>query len=400
MRYRDAGQLKKQRLQELLGGKAMIYLDNGATSFPKPKEMIEAMDACMMSYCGNPGRSGHNLSRRTGEEVYKTRKRLAEFFQIADPGSIIFTNNTTQALNMAIKGVLKRGDHVITTSMEHNSVLRPIHGMAGQGVEYTIVPCREDGSLETARIEEAIHPNTKLLVCTQASNVTGTILPIKRLGSLCRKHNLLFLVDGAQGAGHLPMDARDMDMLAAPGHKGLLGPLGTGFLYVRKGIDLKPLMEGGTGTASKDIRQPLEMPEGYEAGTINAPGIIGLGASLSFVKKIGVEAICDHQRELTTLLDCSLRNMKRVTVYGPSDCHKKVGIVTFNIKGYNCEEIASLLNDEFGIAVRGGFHCAGLAHKTIGTWDTGAVRMSAGLYNTKRQIQIAIDAVNELAKRG
>lgn len=378
----------------------MIYLDNGATSFPKPKEMIEAMDACMMSYCGNPGRSGHDLSRRTGEEVYKTRKLLADFFHIREPERILFTNNTTQALNMAIKGILKRGDHVLTTSMEHNSVLRPIRALAERGIEYTVVSCREDGSLELSRVEEAIRPNTKMLVCTQASNVTGTILPVKQLGRLCRERGLLFLVDGAQGAGHLPMDGEDFDMLAAPGHKGLLGPLGTGFLYVRRGLRLDPLMEGGTGTASKDILQPLEMPEGYEAGTINAPGIIGLGASLSFVKKIGVRAICSHQQELTELLDSSLRNMKNVTVYGPSDCRQKVGIVTFNIKGHDCEETASLLNDEFGIAVRGGFHCAGLAHRTIGTWDTGAVRMSAGIYNTKRQMEIAADAVNALAKRG
>ena len=377
----------------------MIYLDNGATSFPKPKEMIEAMDACMLSYCGNPGRSGHDLSRRTGEEVYKTRKRLADFFHISEPEQVIFTSNTTQALNMAIKGVLARGDHVITTSMEHNSVLRPIRALAEQGVTYTIVPCERDGSLTLSRMEQAIRTNTKLMVCTQASNVTGTILPVKELSRLCRKNHILFLTDGAQGAGHLPMDAQDFDMLAAPGHKGLLGPLGTGFLYVRKGVDIKSIMEGGTGTASKDIVQPRELPEGYEAGTINAPGIIGLGASLSFVEKIGMEAICGHQRELTQMLDCSLRNMKHVTVYGPCDCRKKVGIVTFNIEGYDCEETASLLNDEFGIAVRGGFHCAGLAHKTIGTWDTGAVRMSVGIYNTKRQMEIAADAINKLAKR-
>lgn len=377
----------------------MIYLDNGATSFPKPKEMTEAMNACMLSYCGNPGRSGHDLSRRTGEEVYKTRKLLADFFHIGEPDRIIFTGNTTQALNMAIKGILKKGDHVITTSMEHNSVLRPVHALSGKGVEYTIVPCRKDGSLEAAGIEKAIRSNTKMVICTQASNVTGTILPVKTLSKLCREKNILFLVDGAQGAGHLPVDAQDFDMLAAPGHKGLLGPLGTGFLYVRKGVDLNPVMEGGTGTASKEIIQPREMPEGYEAGTINAPGIIGLGASVSFVNTIGLDAICRHQQELTKILDQSLRNMKNVAVYGPSDCRKKVGIVTFNIKGYNCEEVASILNDEFGIAVRGGYHCAGLAHKTIGSLDTGAVRMSMGIYNTVKQMRIAADAVYEIAKR-
>lgn len=377
----------------------MIYLDNGATSFPKPKGMIEAMDACMLSYCGNPGRSGHDLSRRTGEEVYQARKTLADFFNIKKPERVIFTSNTSEALNLAIKGTLSQGDHVITTAMEHNSVLRPIRALAEEGVMRTIVPCRPDGSLEVSRVEKAIRPNTKLIVCTQASNVTGTIMPVKTLSALCRRRGILFLVDGAQGAGHLQMDVNGIDMLAVPGHKGLLGPLGTGMLYVREGVSLKPLMQGGTGTASKDLIQPKEMPEGYEAGTINAPGIIGLGYSAAFVKKIGVEFIRDHQRELTTVLDEGLRNMKNVIVYGPSDCKKKVGIVTFNIKGYDCEETAAILNDEYGIAVRGGYHCAGLAHKTIGTWDTGAVRMSMGMYNNQRQMKIAIDAVHAISKK-
>lgn len=378
----------------------MIYLDNGATSFPKPKGMIEAMDACMLSYCGNPGRSGHDLSTRTGEEVYQARKTLADFFKIKNPERVIFTNNTTEALNLAIKGVLSRGDHVITTAMEHNSVLRPIRALAEEGVSRTIVPCGLDGSLEISRVEKAIRPNTKLIVCTQASNVTGTIMPVKKLAALCCRRNLLFLVDGAQGAGHLPMDVDGIDMLAVPGHKGLLGPLGTGMLYVREGISLKQMIQGGTGTASKDLIQPKELPEGYEAGTINAPGIIGLGYSAAFVQKIGVSTIREHQRELTGILDEGLRNMKNVTVYGPSDCRKKVGIVTFNIKGYDCEETASLLNDEYGIAVRGGYHCAGLAHKTIGTWDTGAVRMSMGMYNNERQMKIAVDAIHAISKKG
>lgn len=377
----------------------MIYLDNGATSFPKPKEMVEAMDECMLSYCGNPGRSGHDLSRRTGEEVYQARKVLADFFHIKKPEQIIFTSNTSEALNLAIKGTLNKGDHVITTAMEHNSVLRPIRALSEQGITYTIVPCRKDGSLEIRSIEKAIQPNTKLIVCTQASNVTGTIMPIKKLAALCRRNHILFLVDGAQGAGHLKMDADGIDLLAVPGHKGLLGPLGTGMLYVREGVKLKQLMQGGTGTASKDLIQPKEMPEGYETGTINAPGIIGLGHSAAFVQKIGIETIRKHQRDLTMILDEGLRNMENVTVYGPADCRKKVGIVTFNIKGFDGEEVASLLNDEYGIAVRSGYHCAGLAHKTIGTWDTGAVRMSMGIYNNERQMKMAVDAVHAISKR-
>ena len=377
----------------------MIYLDNGATSFPKPKGMIEAMDSCMSSYCGNPGRSGHDLSRRTGEEVYQARNVLARFFKIEKPDRIIFTNNTTQALNMGIKGVLKKGDHVITTVMEHNSVLRPVRALSDQGVEYTLIQCGRDGSLDLANVENAIKDNTRLIVCTQASNVTGTIMPVRELGILCKERGILFMVDGAQGAGHVPMDVKNMDLLAVPGHKGLLGPLGTGMLYVREGVELRPLMEGGTGTVSREILQPTELPEGFETGTINAPGIIGLGYSAGFVNKIGVDVIRQHQLELTRILDSSLRNMKNVTVYGPADCRKKVGIVTFNINGYNCEEVASLLNDEYGIAVRGGYHCAGLAHRTIGTWDCGAVRMSMGIYNNGREMKAAADAVYAITKR-
>lgn len=377
----------------------MIYLDNGATSFPKPKGMTEVMDACMLSYCGNPGRSGHDLSRKTGEEVYKARRILADFFKIGQADRILFTANATQALNQAVKGVLRPGDHVITTAMEHNSVLRPVYKMAEEGVSYTIVPCQKDGSLSVDLVRRAIRKNTRMIICTQASNVTGTIMPIRELSELCQKHGILFLVDGAQGAGHLPMTAEGIDLLALPGHKGLLGPLGTGVLYVGEGVDIRPIMEGGTGTLSRELAQPLEMPEGYESGTINAPGIIGLGYSAAFVKKIGVDVIRNHQQELTETLDQNLRNMKNVTVYGPSDCRKKVGIVTFNINGADCEEIASLLNDEFGIAVRGGYHCAGLAHKTIGTWTTGAVRMSLGLYNNEKQMRIASDAVYKISKR-
>lgn len=377
----------------------MIYLDNGATSFPKPVGMVDVMSECMLSYCGNPGRSGHDLSRRTGEEVYQARNVLADFFHISNPERIVFTANTTHALNLAIKGALKPGDHVITTSMEHNSVLRPLKSMEQQGVSHTVVPCNSEGELSPTEVEAAVRDNTRMIICTQASNVTGTIMPLKELAQLCRKYGLLFLVDGAQGAGHLPADLDGIDLFAAPGHKGLLGPLGTGLLYVADGVDITSIMEGGTGTASKETLQPLEFPEGYEVGTINAPGIIGLGYSVRFLNRIGIGAVRQHQQELTEILDQRLRNMKNVTVYGPSDCRKKVGIVTFNIKGYDCEETASLLNDEFGIAVRGGYHCAGYAHKTIGTWDTGAVRMSMGIYNNVKQMEVAADAVYALSRR-
>ena len=378
----------------------MIYLDNGATSFPKPRGMVDAMDRCMLDYCGNPGRSGHSFSMKTGDGIYNARKKIAKLFNIPDPTRIIFTWNTTGALNMGIQGVLKEGDHVITTSMEHNSVLRPLKMLENMGVEHTIVMCDKTGSVNLRDIKEAVKENTKMLVCTHASNVVGTIQPIRELGEFARRNNLIFMVDGAQSGGVLLINVVEMniDMLAMPGHKGLLGPMGTGFLYVKEGIEIRPLLSGGTGSASKDRRQPLEIPDGFEAGTVNAPGIIGLGYSVDLLLKLGIQNIYEKEHELTKLLDEELRSMKNVTVYGPEDIDKKVGIVTFNIKGKSCEQVADELSEVYGIAARGGFHCAGLAHKTIGTWEQGAVRLSIGVFNTKGQIKTAIEAVNRIRR--
>lgn len=374
----------------------MIYLDNAATSFPKPKGMACAMSEHMLSWCGNPGRSGHILSQKTAEAIYETRLELAELLQIENPERIMFTQNTTAALNQAILGSLKKGDHVITTAMEHNSVLRPI---VASGAQYTIVPCGADGMLDITKVREAIRPNTRLMVCTQASNVTGTIMPIKALSQLCRKSRILFLVDAAQSAGHMPISADGIDMLAAPGHKGLLGPMGTGFLYAAEHVKLQPVMYGGTGTMSKELTPVPEFPESYETGTVNAPGIVGLGYSVRWLRETGIEKIYDRQMELIRAFDECLRNMPGVKVYGPEVYRNKLGITAFNVQGRDCEEVASLLNDDFGIAVRAGFHCAGLAHKTIGTWDTGAVRVSVGSFTTMRQIQYAADAVYSIAKQ-
>ncbi|MEG0829374.1 MAG: aminotransferase class V-fold PLP-dependent enzyme [Anaerovoracaceae bacterium] len=377
----------------------MIYLDNGATSFPKPKVMVSAMNLCMIKYCGNPGRSGHDMSMRTGEEVYKARKVLTEFFNMEKPDQIIFTANCTEALNLGIKGILSPGDHVITTAMEHNSVLRPIVALEEKGIIHTILPCREDGTLDPKLVRLAIRENTKLIVCTHAANVTGTIMPLKEIGKIARENEILFMVDGAQGAGHLPLDVKELgiDLFAAPGHKGLMGPMGTGFLYLGKDICLNPIMEGGTGTASKELVQPMELPEGFEVGTVNAPGIAGLRASTEYVDSIGVGTIETYESGLISILDQALRNMGGLQVYGPLERGKKAGITAFNIRGKSCEEVAERLNKDWQIAVRGGYHCAGLAHKTIGTWDQGAVRISVSPYNTKKQIKTAIEAVYKIS---
>lgn len=378
----------------------MIYLDNGATSFPKPMGMLRAMHESMRDYCGNPGRSGHRMSMKTGEEVYKARSELGKLFHIGDSSRIIFTCNTTEALNLGIKGVLQSGDHVITSAMEHNSVLRPLKALERSGVETAIVRCAGDGTLNIEQLKKEIRPNTKLIVCTHASNVTGTIMPVRQIGELARQRNILFMLDAAQSAGSLPIDVNVMniDMLAVPGHKGLLGPMGTGLLYIRENVRLKPLKEGGTGTRSKELDQPLECPEGYEAGTVNAPGIIGLGYSADYVSRLGVENIRDYEEELIGILDNALRNMNGVTLYGPWNGRRKTGITAFNLKNTGCEEVCDKLSAYYGIASRGGFHCAALAHKTIGTYDIGAVRLSVGPFNTKREIKTAIEAIYQIQK--
>ena len=379
---------------------AMIYLDNGATSFPKPKGMVAAMEECILKYCGNPGRSGHTMSMKTGEEVYNARKKIARLFNIEQPERLIFTKNTTEALNMGLKGVLRPGDHVVTTSMEHNSVLRPLKALERQGVSQSVVRADREGFLSAAEIEKTLRPQTRLIVATAASNVTGTKLPLAEIGQLARKRGILFMVDGAQGAGSVDLDVKklNIDLLAFPGHKGLLGPLGTGALYVSPDTPLAHTTEGGTGTESKSRIQPCDFPDGYEAGTLNAPAIIGLGHSADFVYRIGPEVIGKYEEELIGWLDNCLDSMDFVERYGPSAC-RKTGISLINIRGMDAEEVTEILSRDYGIAVRGGFHCAGLAHKTIGTWDRGAVRISVGPFNTLRDMQQLADAIAEIGRR-
>jgi len=377
----------------------MIYLDNGATSFPKPMGMLRAMNECLINYCGNPGRSGHRMSMRTGEEIFKARNELGKLFHIEDCSRIVFTSNTTEALNLGLKGVLRRGDHVITSAMEHNSVLRPLKALEGCGVETTIVKCAKDGTLNMEMLKNEVKENTRLIVWTHASNVTGTIMPVKEIGALAKLNDILFMVDAAQSAGCVPIDVNDMniDLLALPGHKGLLGPMGTGMLFVRENVAIKPLKEGGTGTKSRELDQPDEFPEGYEAGTVNAPGIIGLGFSSNYILGLGVENIRNYEEELISILEEALRNMSGATVYGPCNCKKKTGIVAFNLNNLGCEEVCDRLSS-YGIASRGGYHCAALAHKTIGTYDTGAVRLSIGLFNTKRELKRAVEVIYQIQK--
>lgn len=378
----------------------MIYLDNSATSFPKPAGMAAEMGDCMERYCGNPGRSGHDMSMMTGERVYQARKETARLFHIRDASRLVFTKNTTESLNLALLGMLKEGDHVVTTSMEHNSVLRPLEHLRSKGVSHTIVSGSEEGFVSAEDIEAAVTEDTRLVAATGASNVTGTIQPLDDIGRICAERQIPLLVDAAQLAGCADIDVEKLgiSLLAFPGHKGLLGPLGTGGLYVDPSIQLTPLLCGGTGTESRSRVQPEEFPEGFEAGTVNAPGIIGLGYSVRVLQKVGVKAIEAYERELIRYFDEMIAGMDFVDLYGPAP-EGKTGISLFNIRGMECEEAAARLNRDYGIAVRSGYHCAGLAHKTIGTWNTGGVRLSVGPFNTRRELRAAAEAVWKIGKK-
>ncbi len=378
----------------------MIYLDNSATSFPKPAGMAAEMGDCMERYCGNPGRSGHDMSMMTGERVYQARKETARLFHIRDASRLVFTKNTTESLNLALLGMLREGDHVVTTSMEHNSVLRPLEHLRSKGVSHTIVSGSEEGFVSAEDIEAAVTEDTRLVAVTGASNVTGTIQPLDDIGRICAERQIPLLVDAAQLAGCADIDVEKLgiSLLAFPGHKGLLGPLGTGGLYVDPSIQLTPLLCGGTGTESRSRVQPEEFPEGFEAGTVNAPGIIGLGYSVRVLQKVGVKAIEAYERELIRYFDEMIAGMDFVDLYGPAP-EGKTGISLFNIRGMECEEAAARLNRDYGIAVRSGYHCAGLAHKTIGTWNTGGVRLSVGPFNTRREVRAAAEAVWKIGKK-
>ena len=378
----------------------MIYLDNAATTFPKPEAVYNAMMDCMKNYCANPGRAGHKLAMKAAREIYDTRENIAKLFNIDNPMNIVFTNNATDSLNLAIKGVVNKGDHIITTSMEHNSVIRPIKALEKVGVENTIVQCDDQGFLNIDDLEKAIKPNTKLIVTTHASNVCGTLIDIKSISEIANKHNILYLIDASQTVGVYDIDLKDIkaDMLAAPGHKGLLGPQGTGILYIREGLNIGILKEGGTGSRSEDLFQPDLLPDKYESGTHNTPGIVGLNEGVKFIFKEGIDKIKEHEEELCKYMLERLEEVPNIKIYGPKDANKRASVISINIGNMDSGEITFLLDSEYDIATRSGIHCAPLAHKTLGTLEQGAVRFSIGYFNTKEEIDKAINALKEIAK--
>lgn len=374
-------------------------MDNAATSWPKPDIVYNSVICCMKKYGANPGRSSHKMAIEAANILLYTREMLCELFDVTDPFSMIYTYNTTDSLNLAIKGILKEGDHVITSSMEHNSVLRPLKHLEKLGVQITIVQADSKGMVDPEDIKKAIKTNTRLIVTTHASNVTGTLLPIEEIGNIARSFGIPYLVDAAQTAGVLPMSFSKLpvDLVAFPGHKGLLGPQGTGVLYIRKGIELKPIRVGGTGSQSEELYQPDFLPDRYEAGTLNTPGIAGLGAGIQYILSKGQQKLLCQQIRLEKMFLDALSQIKNVTIYGPERLEERIGIISINIKDHDSSYISNILSENYGIATRGGLHCAPLAHQTIGTFHQGTVRFSPGIFNTLEDVKLCIKAIEEIS---
>lgn len=379
----------------------MIYLDNSATSFPKPKVVTDKIKECYLGYAGNPGRSGHKLAMKMDLEIYETREKICKLINGTEVLNVIFTFNATDSLNLAIKGVLEEGDHVITTSMEHNSVLRPLNQLRKEGkIELSIVYADDKGYIDPQKIFEALTPNTKMIVTTHMSNVFGTIVDIKAIGDFCKENNILYLVDASQSIGVLDIDVQEMniDLLAFPGHKALFGPMGTGALYIKEGIIVKPLKEGGTGSYSHSIDQPDLYPDSLESGTPNGVGIIALGKGIDFINEVGLENIRNHEMSLKNHFIELLKDNEDVILYGTLD-DRQGAVVSLNLKDMDSSEISYILSDEFDIYTRPGFHCAPLAHKTMGTEELGAIRFSFGYYNTLEEVEKTVEALLNIIER-
>ncbi|MGC8810690.1 MAG: aminotransferase class V-fold PLP-dependent enzyme [bacterium] len=377
-----------------------IYLDHAATSFPKPPSVYQAVMHVLRQVGGSPGRSDHRAAREANQIVQETREKIARLFAIPQAEQIIFTHNATAAINMGLKGLLNPKDHVLTSSMEHNSVVRPLRSLEEMGVKISIIPCSKEGYLDHLAFKKGLQRQTKLIVLTHASNVTGMIFPIEEIGHLARSRGILFMVDAAQTAGLLPIDVQKMkiDLLACPGHKSLYGPQGTGFLYVSKEINLKPLLEGGTGTNSESDKQPKVMPFYLESGTLNTPGIAGLGAGISFIMKEGLAKIWTKETQMTKLLMEGLKKISGLKIYGSLKAEERVPVISFNLNSIHPGHLAYLLDEIYNIGVRAGLHCAPHAHRTLGTFPYGAVRVSLGFFNKEKDVLALLKALKEISR--
>ncbi len=380
----------------------MIYLDNAATSWPKPPSVYETLGSFLQTLGANPGRAGHRMAAGAAAAVADCRLRLARLMNAESPNHVVFASNATDALNLAIRGLLRPGDQVITSSMEHNSLARPLRSVAEQGVQVTKVLCSPQGVIDRDVVAAAVSPRLRLIAVTHASNVNGAIQPIEDLAEIARHHNALLLVDGAQTLGAMPMDVQSMgiDLLAFPGHKGLLGPPGTGGLYVGPQVDLAtftPQRSGGTGVRSEDDAQPLELPHRYESGTSNTIGIAGLAAGVRFLEEHGVQSIHQRESSLTRRLIAGLEAIEGVRVCNPPAGAPQVAVVSCVVDGWSPADVGSVLDQSFDIACRTGLHCAPDACRTIGAFPEGTVRLSPGCFTTEDEIDAAIAAVAEIA---
>jgi cysteine desulfurase/selenocysteine lyase len=379
----------------------MVYLDNAATSYPKPECVYLDMERCLREYCANPGRGGHAMSIEAGKAVTEARDVICRFFNIKNPMQLAFTKNATEALNIAIKGILKPSCHVITTSMEHNSVMRPLKTLERDiGIELEQVEGNEFGEIEPDSIKKLLKSNTSLIVCSLSSNVNGIIMPVKETGRLAREAGVPFLLDASQGAGSISVDVEDqnIDLLAFPGHKGLLGPQGTGGLYVREDIRLKPIMEGGTGSNSEYAFQPEIMPDLLESGTLNTPGIVGLCSGIRYIENRGVKEIRQYKHSLVKRLIEGIRDIKSLKLYSLEDCSRNSGILAMNLGNLDSTEFCYILDKEYGIEARAGLHCAPSAHRRLGTMKRGIVRLSVGCFNNMEEIDYTIESIIRISK--
>jgi cysteine desulfurase family protein len=378
-----------------------VYLDNAATSFPKPEAVYTAADQTLRCLAASPGRGGHRGALEAARIVFEAREAAAGLFGIADSSRIAFTASATEAVNVALFGLLQPGDRVVTSTMEHNAVTRPLRALQERGVAVVKVPADRQGFVDPAAIKRACTETTRLVVLTHCSNVTGTLQPIEEIGPWCRREGILFLVDAAQSAGQFALDVAGMgiDLLAVPGHKGLMGPPGTGLLYVREGVELRPLIYGGTGGNSQSDLPPEAMPERLEAGTLNTPGLAGLLAGIEFLLREGMSAVRDRETELLAQLISGLREIPEVELYGPLDSRFHGGVLSFNLTGRDPAEIGFLLDRDHDILCRVGLHCAPDAHRTIGTFPRGTVRVSPGYFTTAAEIDHLVSAVSAVASR-
>ena len=373
----------------------MIYFDNAATTFPKPSCVRNAVLRAVLNYGGNPGRSGHKMSIRAAAEIFKTRMLAAEMFG-AKSENIVFTLNCTHSLNLAIKGMMKNGGHIIISSLEHNSVARPVHALSQEGCTYSVAVVSENDDITINNFEKLITPQTKAIVCTLASNVTGQILPYKRIGDLCRKYNICFIADGAQACGVIRIRLSDgINFLCCAGHKSLYGTTGTGMLISDGKYSLSTIVEGGTGTTSDELVQPDFLPERLECGTLNTVGIIALGSGIDYVRSKNIEKIFLHETHLCDLFLKGISKIKGIKIYRKPSC-KYVPVVSFNLEKLEPTEFSRLLDNE-GFALRSGLHCAILAHKTNGTENSGTVRFAPSIFNNEQEVFLLINTIKKIS---